>query len=240
MKRSPRVLDLHAKWESSWNAPQKTPEWRQGRKAFFELAKLMRNCFPDFPGVVLAHKWFLDAPWQRLEQQMRSELVKEVAEAIHHYWNRLPYAKLHIQTLRELEAANVKSVEAFRYIHEIFHTEDVRETEYGFFAVNWSYPDSEIRRAFEQWLSQQHQHRPKHGLRHIKHKQRRRGSFRDQLNWLGALRVKEHYPRKQLVDYPSPRLKIAALPYRNLTDLYDCAKKARELLRRLLQMADRS
>src|SRR5215471_10524392 len=53
VKRSPRILDLLAKCKTSFNAPQKTPERHQGRKAFFELAKVMRKCFPDFPTLVL-------------------------------------------------------------------------------------------------------------------------------------------------------------------------------------------
>jgi hypothetical protein len=229
VRRSPRILNLRAELKASWTA--KTVE---------ELIKTMDKCFPDFPVVIFGHNWFPDIPWQRLDDKLRSELVKETTEGLQHYWKSLPSGKLHIQTLRRLETANIRSLEAFRHLHEIFHTEDINETEYGFFAINWSYTDAEIRRTFEQWLSEERQGRKRRGLIHIARKPRGRGGFRDQLNCLGALRVREHYPRKQLADDPYPRLKISAPPYSNLPDLYEAAKKARELLGKLLQMAERS
>ena len=229
VRRSPRILNLRAELKASSTA-----------KTARELIKIMRKCFPDFPVGVFGHNWFPDVPWQRLDEKLRSELVKETMEGLHRYWKSLPFGKLHIRTLRQLEPTNIRSLEAFRDLHEIFHTEDINETEYGFFAINWSYPNSEIRRAFEQWLSDEREGRKRQGLIHIARKPRGRGGFKDQLNCLGALRVTEHYPRKQLADYPYPRLKISSTPYSNLPDLYEATKKAREFLNKLLQMAERS
>ena len=209
VRRSPRISDLWAKLKANITA-----------SVFHEFTKIINKCLPDASAIVFARKWFPDSPWQRLDEKLRSELVKEtMEEGLHHYWKSLPFGKLHIQTLRQLEPANIRSLEAFRYLHEIFQTEDINETEYGFFAINWSYPDSEIRRAFDQWLSDEREGRKRQGLIHIARKPRGRGGFRDQLNCLGALRVKEHYPRKQLADYPHLRLKISAPPYSNLPDL---------------------
>ena len=238
VRRSPRISDLLARWKAGCKAREKTPEWYEGNKACIELIKALNICFPDCPSLIL--EGFPDSPWQELSQKVRAKLVEETTEGVHHNWNRLPYDKLHLQTLRALTTANVRSIETFRYFHEIFHNRELSETEYGFFAINWGYPDPEIRRAFGKWLSEQSQGREKRGLREIKYKPRGRGALRDQLNWLGALRVKEHYPRKQLVNYPHPSLKVTARPYWNLTDLYDGAKKAREVLSRLSRMADRS
>jgi hypothetical protein len=229
VRRSPRISDLWVKLKVNITA-----------NAFREFSKIMDKCLPDASAIVFARKWFPDVPWQRLDEKLRSELVKETTEGLQHYWKSLPFGKLHIQTLRQMEPSNIRSLEAFRFLHEIFHTEDISETEYGFFAINWSYPDSEIRRAFEKWLSDEREGRKGRGLTHIGRKTRGRGGFKDQLNCLGALRVTEHYPRKQLADYPYPRLKISSTPYSNLPDLYEATKKAREFLNKLLQMAERS
>jgi hypothetical protein len=239
-RRSPRILDLLAKWKTSWSARKKTPERYEGRKAGMELTKTMTTCFPAFPSLILGTDWFPDTSWQALDQKVRAEMVEEMNKGLHHYWSRLPFDKLNIQTLRRLKAANVTSIEAFRYVHELFSKEDLSQSEYGFFAINWSFPDPEIRRAFGKWVLEERKDREIRGLTKIKYKPRGRGGLRDQLNWLGALRVKEHYPRKQLVDYPRPSLKVAARPYWNLTDLYEAAKKARKLVDCLLQMAGRS
>jgi hypothetical protein len=101
--------------------------------------------------------------------------------------------------------------------------------ERGSFAINWYYPDAQLKRAFAEWLSEQRKDREKRGLTEITYKPRGRGGFRDRLNWLGALRVVNHYSKKQLVDYADTNLKVGA-PYRHLPDLYEAAKKALHLL----------
>jgi hypothetical protein len=109
------------------------------------------------------------------------------------------------------------------------------ETEYGFFAIDWGYRDAEIRRAFGEWLEDQRQERKKLGLSDEK-PAISRGGFADRLNWLGALRVKNYFPKKgQLVDYDGAyltRLKVAA-PYKFYTDLCKAAKRAEKEMARL-------
>jgi len=137
VRRSPRISDLCAKLKANVTA-----------SAFGEFSKIIDKCLPDASAIVFARKLFPDSPWQRLDEKLRSKVVKEITEGVQHYWKSLPFGKLHIQTLRQLEPANIRSLEAFRYLHEIFHTEDINGTEYGFFAINWSYPESEIKRTF--------------------------------------------------------------------------------------------
>jgi hypothetical protein len=60
-----------------------------------------------------------------------------------------------------------------------------------------------------------------------------RGAFRDKLNWLGALRVKNHYPYKDLVEYPGGRIKLGSnplehAPYSHYPDLCKTARKAEQ------------
>jgi hypothetical protein len=235
VRRSPQISDLWAKLKANITA-----------SAFDEFSKIIDKCLPGASATVFARKWFPDSPWKRLDEKLRPKLVKRTTEELQHYWKSLPSGKLHIQTLRNMEATfrsveavNAKSVETFRYFHEIFHTEDINETECGFFAINWSYPDSEIRRAFEQWLSDEREGRKKRGLKHIARRPRGRGGLRDQLSCLGALRVTEHYQASQLSHYPNPRLNVSA-PYSNLPDLYAAAKKASEFLRQAVAKADRN
>jgi len=104
----------------------------------------------------------------------------------------------------------------------------------GSFAINWNYPDAELKRAFAKWLSKQRKAGEKSELTVIKYKPRRRGGFRDRLRWLGALRVAQYYGTTQLVNYQDQdaKLKVAA-PYRYSTDLYKNARKARNLLDQL-------
>jgi hypothetical protein len=105
----------------------------------------------------------------------------------------------------------------------------------GSFAINWNYPDAELKRAFGKWLSEQRKHREKSELTEIKYKPKGRGGFSDRLNWLGALRVREHYWTSQLVNHrdQDAKLKVAA-PYSHSPDLYKNAKKADHLLKMML------
>jgi hypothetical protein len=59
-----------------------------------------------------------------------------------------------------------------------------------------------------------------------------RGAFRDKLNWLGALRVKNYYRHKDLVDHADTNIKPDA-PYCHYPDLLDAANKAKKEIDRL-------
>jgi hypothetical protein len=108
-----------------------------------------------------------------------------------------------------------------------------------FFTINWHYPDAELKRAFAKWLSEQRKDRKKSEPAEIKYKPKGRGGFGDRLNCLGALRVREHYSKSQLVDYSDTKLKVPA-PYSHLPDLLRAAKKATTLLDTLADGAGRS
>jgi hypothetical protein len=222
-KRSPRLLDLRAWAKAGSSAPKRSSN---GKKAYSEFGKLMLACFPYM--VLKFDDWFPNTSWQKLDQNVRSRLVEDLNYRLHDCFKSLPYHKLSIHTLRHLEAVNVRSIEIFRCFHDIGKA-DLSQTEYGFFAINWNYPDPEIQRVFAKWLLEQRKEREKRGLSKIKHKPKGRGGFRDRLNWLGALHVKEHYQKKQLVDHADHYLKVAT-PYGHLPDLYEAAKKALQLL----------
>ena len=236
-KRCPRILSLFAQWQAGWSAGKKTPQFSKAREAYKEFRKIMTACFPDFP--LINEDWFPDTPWQKLDVKVRCRLVEELNKGPQHYWNSLPSHKLSIQTFK-FEKRNEMAWGEWRYVPQPFREEDISQTERGTFAINWHYPDTQLTRAFAEWLSEQRKDREQRGLTEIKYKQKGRGGFRDQLNWLGALRVMEHYPRKQLVEYPKTRLKINAPPYYHLPDFYEGAKKARKLVDSMLRMVGRN
>jgi len=235
-KRSPKILDLWTQSKAGRSVGEKTPQFSEGRKAYKEFRKIMTACFPDFP--LINEDWFPDTSWQELDEKVRSRLVKEVNNGPQHYWHSLPSHKLSIETMK-FEKPNVMGFETFRYVPEPFRKEDISQTERGFLAINWNYPNAELTRAFTKWLSEQRKDREKHGLTEIKYKPKGRGGFKDHLNWLGASRVVKHYPKTQLVEYADTNLKVDA-PYSHLPDLYARAKKADKLLEMLSNGTGRS
>jgi hypothetical protein len=168
--------------------------------------------------------------WQELDQKMRSTLVK---------LNTLfdSVGSLHMEPERELDGLDITNIKRYRQGFESWQNEFDRErTEYGFFAINWRYPDREIKRRFEQWLSEQ---REEVKWTEFDYKIKARGGSMDRLNWLGALRVVKHYRKTQLVDYADTNLKVDA-PYSHLPDLYKNAKRAGNLLKIIAENLGRS
>ncbi len=220
-------------WKVGWESPKGSPKRILGWEAYDNFRKAMKKCFHDYPAI--SYEWFPKQPWQALNKEIRQTHSDEVKEGLHHYWNNLPHGKLSIHTLRELEGANVKAIGSFQWTHECLHQEEISETEYGFFAINWNHDNSDIKDAFGKWLTEQRNERQQRGLTGIKHIKKSRGGFKDRLNWLGALRVVEFYPAAMLTDYPDSNLKIDA-PYSHAPDLYENAKKAREYLRNLISL----
>jgi hypothetical protein len=189
------------------------------------LSQRFEIVFTDFP--MLAFMFIPGIPWQGLSKSDRSNIVTEVREGYSRRQQKSPSRRLHIETLGQLEPANIASLRTFKFYHEIFYKDDLGETEYGFFALNWKHTDKDIRDAFNAWLSEQRTERNSLGIAKAKHKSR--GGFSDRLNWLGALRIVNHYPAQRLADYTDSNLKIEA-PYSHLPDLYANAKKARKLV----------
>ncbi len=152
----------------------------------------------------------------RIAEQELQSLKQSCQSSAEQYAERL---------LRELETPKDQLLTIFKNRHEWIPTRRVSgETEYGFFAIDWGYSNTDIKRAFGEWLQDQRQERKKLGLSDEKFVSSR-GGFADKLNWLGALRVKNHYRKSELVDYPYTELKVDA-PYLHYSDLLDAARKA--------------
>jgi hypothetical protein len=93
-RRSPGVLDLFILGQIGWSAGKKTPQFSEGRKVCQEFRKTMTDCVPDFLYLYLYGDWFPDTSWQGVDQNVRSELVKEVNYGRQHRWNSLPSVKI--------------------------------------------------------------------------------------------------------------------------------------------------
>jgi hypothetical protein len=227
-RRSPRILALFAQWQAGRRAGERTPQSSKGTEAYKEFRKMMTACFPDFPDI--NEDWFPDTSWQRLDENVRSRLVKEVKSGPQHYLNSSSSNKLSARTFK-FEKPSEMGCE-WRSVPEPFRQEDISHIEHSTLAINWLYPDAALKRAFAEWLSQQRKDRERRGLIEIKYKPKGRGGLRDKLRCLGALRVVNHYRTNQLVEYKlqDSKLKVAA-PYRYSPDLYKNAKKARELVK---------
>jgi hypothetical protein len=161
-------------------------------------------------------------PARMLEQEVQS-VEKSYQKPQEQYAERL---------LREFEPPKDHLLTIFKKRHEwVPWRKLLGETEYGFFAIDWGYRDTEIRRAFGEWLEDQRQVRKKLGLSDDKPAPSR-GGFADRLNWLGALRVKNHFRKKDLVDYNDTNLKVDA-PYSHYPDLCENANRAKKEIARL-------
>jgi len=212
---------------------RKLPKGHPKRWRHWNATKLLRKILTrrvgDFPLVL---DWFPEAPWQALTSRQRNKLVGMIKESDVCQLPRLHHRRLSISTLRELESAKVDSIEAFAWTHELLSSEEIDQTEYGFFAINWKAFDCEIIDAFKSWL----------GIQRAERRKRSRGGMKDKLRRLGALRVLDHYPPSNLADYPRAsagsgnipnwKLKVPA-PYRYLPDFYEAAKRATEELNHL-------
>jgi hypothetical protein len=162
--------------------------------------------------------------WQDLDSKVRSEMVRGLAIR--------DFASLTMEPESETDITNI---EKFRRAYRKMETSkfNLERTEYGFFAINWRYADREIKQRFAKWLSARR--------KEMDYKAKARGGSMDRLNWLGALRVLNHYRKTPLVDYylQDSKLMVAA-PYRYSSDLYKNAKKAGNLLEIFSELFDRS
>src|SRR5262249_13524108 len=141
-----------------------------------------------------------------------------------------PSTGLHISTIRELEPSHCTTMQLFQFVDRLLGGKDQEQIEYGFFSINWRSQDGTLKNNFADWIKRQRKELKKRGVI----KKPSRGGLRDQLRWLGALRVKEHYPRKTLVDYPDPKLKVPT-PFSNLPELYAAAKHAKQIIDRRIE-----
>jgi hypothetical protein len=235
-KRTPRILALFDRWLTGRRAGEKTPQFSAGLTAYKKFRKIMTACFSDFP--LINEGWFPDTPWQGLDEDVRSRLVKEVNSGPDHYWHSLPRHKLCIELFKFKKPNAEMAFGEWQYVAEPFRDDDIGQIERGTFAINWNYTDAQLRQAFAEWLFEQRKQREERGLTATKYKPKGRGSFRDQLNWLAGLRVINAYRKEHLVDHTG-RCLMAAVPrpYTNYPELREGADKARVVLSSLRRHA---
>jgi len=231
-----RVLkNLRRQWQvyEEWRTAGKPPRNRRpslGRLAEVRAWRVINSRGNHIP---MAFQTFPTMSWQDLRQRpgLESWPVKDGKwEAVESDRRRKRASdRFHIETLAQLEPANIRSLPVWMHCHEWLHRVDLTNTEYGFFAVDWNYPLPEIRLAFETWLEEYTKTR-KSKPTIISPS---RGQFRDKLRLLGGLRFKEHYRKKDLVAYDDSKLKIEPAPYKHFPDLVDAATKAKGLLREM-------
>jgi len=214
------------------------PSTREWCEASDKISNLMDKCFPDFS--IYYFNFLFTYTWQELSDSYRLKVTELISTGYDHYSKKWPQRNIRIQTLRELRPSNQATMEAFQKGCEDFLDDnDLTQTEYGMFAINWKNPDHKIQGGFNHWLSEQRKEREKLGLGKAEYKPEGRGGFRDRLNWLGAARIIRFYPKKQLVNYSDTNL-LVDTPYSHLPDLYKNAKKADEIIKKMVERLDRS
>ena len=224
---SQHLQKLKCKWAASLKRKSVA-----GSLAWNQALDLLRKNFSNFPDV--GFKYFPEIAWRKLPDRERRQAADSVNEwTARHKKNHAD--RLHMETLRQCEPPNIRSAEAFKHYHELFHGviggQDLGNTEYGYLAVNWNFKNSQIIEAMTRWLKQQRAARKAGGLNDAKPIKSRDG-FKDKLNRLGALRIKNHYRKKQLVNYGDTNLKFN-LPYSHYQDLCDAAKRAGQEIARM-------
>jgi hypothetical protein len=240
-RQSQTLKELRARWEKfeAWWGAQKGKKPRPpvpGRHKIGllanEYAARILSARQKF-AVPIDFRTFPDLTWQDLRQQPRLGRgwpVKHRICQVKDQQRRREYKgdRFHIETLAQLAPANITDLPGWIYYHEFFHRHhSLSNTQHGFFAINWDWPSAEIRRAFGQWLQEQANKRkdkPKINPRPS------RGQWKDKLRWLGALRVKNHYDYRDLVDATDLSLKDNKAPYFYYPALRNAVKKAEHLI----------
>jgi hypothetical protein len=191
----------------------------------------------------LGQRGFESKSWYDLPRTVREAGVRSIRERSHWRDSGLATSVL-LRTIRELEPLGTKTSDGFLcsneellrelvrheklFLYEIFHSRFYgKKIERGFFVIDWSADLGVLKKQVFEWLEKQHSERKK--VPPIAKHKPSRGQLRDQLRWLGALRVKEHYGPRRLTHGNEPKLIVAA-PYKWKNDLYDAAKKAKKIL----------
>ena len=149
----PKLLQLLGKATHYFELPKGHADRWKGFRIYQLVYRIFSRRFGHCPAFWL----FPDTCWQNLNAKERLRLVAAVNFPAE-------YKRVSIHTLRELEPAKQRSIETFALVHEFLSDEELDGTEYGFFAVDWNYPDREIESAFKSWLRKQRNERAKLGL----------------------------------------------------------------------------
>lgn len=183
----------------------------------------------DIPLVTLGRRGSENQSWYSLSEHIRSDAVKRLLRK--RKLSKTGDLKcLSIHTIRELQPSRITTMELFKWYGDEFlrrNEPNDGQVEYGFFRIDWNCGVGVLKNEFARWLGQHQEELKKNHL--VAQRKPSRGQLRDQMRWLGALRVKEYYPRGNLVDYPHPSLKVCA-PYLNLPDLYVAARAASKII----------
>ncbi len=200
------------------------------------IGRIFTLRFGDFPQV--HPSFFPRTSWRRLSQQQRAAMVGAVNMGVGHFSRREHSRQLLIRTLREFGPKRGTSVQQFIEAYEHLNPPEVwDQTDYGLFAINWSYGSPEIIKTFKSWVEEQRNQRARLGFPPPKRRTTARGGFRDRLQRLGALRIVNHYSPTELspdpdATNPNRKLNVPA-PYGHSSDLHEAAKKARTMIERI-------
>ena len=217
----------------SLKAPKGHPLRGKWMRTSEKIHDIFERRFGDFPFEVknsADSKGFPETCYQDLDKRQRARLKRMVVEGSHHYHVGHAMNRIKIQTSRELDLMNIKTLRHFAHFHEVFSDNETDKTEYGFFAIDWNYGNPEIVSAFKSWLDEQ---RKAHGFGAPVLRKKSRGGFSDKLTCLGALRIVDNYSPEEFGDYPNKVKGKAKALYSNLPELYAAAKKARMLVKKL-------
>jgi hypothetical protein len=203
--------------ETQWRC-ERLPRGNSERQQWWAATRKLNRVGIPFS---LSSEPRLNVSWYSLPSDIKDAAVKSSAMDK----ERREPGGLSISTIRELEPSRCTTMELFQIVDEWIRREHHEQIEYGFFSIDWTSDDGRLKENFANWVRQQRQELKERGVT----KKPSRGGLRDQLRWLGALRVKECYPHKMLVDYPYPKLKKPA-PFSNRSDLYAAAKNANRII----------
>src|ERR1017187_1563834 len=208
------------------------PKWGRGSDARTKLDSF------DIPWT-LTFRDFHNRSWYSLPPGIRHEAV-QIALYKKEFSKGKDLMCLSIHTIRELKPYGHTTMQFFQWRDENRRASDSKTggriydrgaVEYGFFSINWNSGVGVLKEQFAEWVDLQ--------LKVLKkghpvgQRKPSRGQLRDQLRWLGALRIKEHCGYKNLADQNLPKLRVCA-PYNNRNDLYENAAKAsRKIVERI-------
>lgn len=205
--RRPKKIKLHRDRQSGYEAAFKLREF-------------------GIPVGTLGQRGFENRSWCSLPDEIKVAAVRSARSAVE--WTEGSSRRgVLLRTVTELRAGADCTegllAPEIRFLKELVDL-DLGGADCGFFAINWSNRLPLLKKQVCKWLTRKHK-------AHAKRKPRKppRGQLRDQLQWLGALRCKEHYRRRHLTESNFQRIVVDS-PYRHVNDLYPAAKKAEKIL----------
>ena len=222
-KRSQRLATLIAQWKTSQHADRQV-----GEKARSESEYLLGECFDT---TVTIDETFPDTAWQKLSEAEKAE----IAARIRNEKLAVPDKPLAIKLFRVIGVA--PNLRAFRDVHGAFR-DYPSATDYGFIAIDWSFPKSKIQTAFERWLRANERVL---GVKKRPVSRKTRGSFRDRLRNLGSMRLLKHHGSTGVLSDPtirSSKIRFEHSPHKYLPDVYYAKAKAEKLINWLLNYID--